>query len=168
MRTRRKRRSIAKLNITSLLDMFTIMLLFLLVNFSSKEEKSKLHPDINLPVSTAELDSINAIDVVLTKDKLLLDNRVILNLRRGKFPKNSVDGDRIKPFYNALVKLKKKNKKLKRKRRRKMAKKYGKKHDVILFQSDKAIAFKMIDKVMMTTAQAGFEKFKFAVLQKTN
>ena len=91
---RRRGNQEAKLNITSLLDMFTIMLLFLLVNFSSKDELTKLHPDVALPTSNAELDSIKAIDVVLTKDRLLLENKVVMKLRRGKFPKSTLDGDR--------------------------------------------------------------------------
>jgi biopolymer transport protein ExbD len=165
MRRRRSKNSEMKLNITSLLDMFTIMLLFLLVNFSSRDELTNIHPDVDLPKSTAELDSIRAIDVILTKDRLLLDDKVVMKLYRGRFPKSALNGDQIKPFYKALVDLKRKNS-VQRLRKKKSNDPHEKKHDVILFQSDKHMAFNMIDKIMMTTAQAGFEKFKFAVLQK--
>jgi len=165
MRRRRVKGGEMKLNITSLLDMFTIMLLFLLVNFSSRDELTNIHPDVDLPESTAELDSIKAIDVVLTKEQLLLENKVIMKLKKGKFPQDSLEGDQIKPFYKALVELKKKNSKFES--RKKSEKALDKKsYDVILFQSDQTMAFNMIDKIMMTTAQAGYEKFKFAVLQK--
>jgi len=166
---RKRQREAAKLNITSLLDMFTIMLLFLLVNFSAKQENTKIHPGLALPHSEAELDAVDAIDVVLTKEKLLLEDKVVVKLKHGRFSRDYMDGDKIKPFYSALVRLKKRydrQRKLASVKKGKNGKKKDKNKQVILFQSDKTIAFNTVDKVMMTTAQAGFPNFKFAVLQK--
>ena len=173
--SRHRTKEIPTLNITSLLDMFTIMLLFLLVNFSDVQEKVKLYPGLALPRSNAELDAVNAIDVILTKDKLILEDRVVMKLRHGKFSKSQLNGDQIKPYYRALVKLKKKYRRLedtakarrirRRKKGRKLASSEKERRDVILFQTDRAMAFNLIDKVMMTTAQAGFKNFKFAVLK---
>jgi biopolymer transport protein ExbD len=160
-RSRRNRKNEAKLNITSLLDVFTIMLLFLLVNFAPKEDDVKLHPGVKLPVSNAEIAAYNGIDVVLTGRTLLIENKPVAKLVKGRFPASVMDGDTIKPYYKALKKIKRKNDLAKKGRKRKGISK----KDIILFQANKNTHFKVIDKIMMTTAQAGFMNFKFAVLK---
>jgi biopolymer transport protein ExbD len=161
---RRQRNKEAKLNITSLLDVFTIMLLFLLVNFAPKEEDVKLHPGIRLPSSTAEIAAYNAIDVILTEKRLIIEDKEVVRLVKGKFPKSVMDDDTIQPYYDELKKIKRKNDRITKINKRKGISK----RNIVLFQAEKDISFKLIDKVMMTTAQAGFMNFKFAVLKKQN
>jgi len=45
-----------KLQITSMMDMFTIILIFLLFSFSSKPEVTGLDKHMELPASTAKMD----------------------------------------------------------------------------------------------------------------
>ena len=45
-----------KLQITSMMDMFTIILIFLLFSFSDKPEVTGLDKNMQLPASTAKMD----------------------------------------------------------------------------------------------------------------
>ena len=53
-----------KLQITSMMDMFTIILIFLLFSFSNKPETMSLHKDMKLPKSSADLDYKENINLV--------------------------------------------------------------------------------------------------------
>ena len=73
-----------KLQITSMMDMFTIILIFLLFSFSSKPETIDLDKNIKLPESVAELDHKESIKLVLSLTSLTLEDEIIANIKDGK------------------------------------------------------------------------------------
>ncbi len=67
------------LNITSMIDMFTILLIFLLVNFSSEDPVSG--PDLDLPDST-QADGVkrSSVPVLVTRNAILVDGTTVAQL----------------------------------------------------------------------------------------
>ena len=65
-----KRFSPPKLNITSMMDMFTIILIFLLFSFSNEVVTMKIDKDIALPHSSAKIDFEDNIRLVVSQDSI--------------------------------------------------------------------------------------------------
>ena len=63
-----------KLMLTSMMDMFTIILIFLLFSFSDNPDSLQGLKDMELPRSTAEVDYSDSIRIVLTPEQLKLND----------------------------------------------------------------------------------------------
>jgi biopolymer transport protein ExbD len=148
------------LNLTSMMDMFTIILVFLIFSFSSQDQNLKLDPDISLPESTAAIEFKWAINVNLTPTELRVEGNAIAKVKKGKFAGVKIDKEkkRVMPLYNLLKKFKEIE----------SQEKVNPTGDetVISFQADKNLPFEVLDLVMKTSAQAGYPNFRFVVLKK--
>ena len=147
----------AVLNITSLMDVMTILLIFLLFSFSSQDQNLRLAKDLNLPRSTSEKPFKWAINITLTQDQLLVEDLSVCRYRNGRFVDVSDDPDKIVLLYRQLTDLK-------------SLEKYREvdrdaSEPVVIFQADKKHRFETIYKVMKTAAMAGYPNFRFAVLK---
>lgn len=146
------------LNITSLMDVMTIILIFLLFSFSSQDQNLRLDKDVELPTSTSEKPFKWAINVTVSKDQLKVENEPVCPLKDGRFVASSQDADRVGPLYNRLVALKKLE------RYREVDR--DAEEPVVIFHADKGHRFDTIYKVMKTAAIAGYPNFRFAVLKQ--
>ncbi|NOZ88181.1 MAG: hypothetical protein GXP49_18365 [Deltaproteobacteria bacterium] len=159
-RKRTKEVEVMSLNLTSMMDMFTIILVFLIFSFSSQDQNLKLDGDLTLPESIAGLDFKWAINVNITPTELKVEGNPIAKVRNGKISGVKIDKDkkRILPLYNLLKKYKEIENR----------EKVNPTEDetVIAFQADKNLPFQLIDLVMKTAAQAGYPNFRFVVLKK--
>ncbi len=72
-----------KLNITSMMDMFTIILIFLLFSFSSKPEITGLEKNMELPESTAKTDLQETVKLVLSRSTLKMDDEIIAEIEKA-------------------------------------------------------------------------------------
>jgi len=149
------------LNITSMMDMFTIILVFLLHSFSAEDQDVKLNPDITLPHSTSEKTFKKTVQVLLSAHDLRVEDEIVCKVKKEQFVGAKVEGNKIFPLFNALEK--------KRARILEETAASGKdaeEETVILFMADEGLGFDMINKVMKTCGMAGFANFQFAVLAK--
>jgi biopolymer transport protein ExbD len=143
--------------ITSMMDMFTIILIFLLFQFSEKPETIHMMEDIELPKSTAKMDHTDTIKLVLTQNSLHINDDLIARVRKGRVigldaqnPKASVlyqllEKEFAKAFENSDEKQPK---------------------DHILLLCDKRHSFRTINDIVKTAAMAGYPNFQFAVLKE--
>jgi hypothetical protein len=81
---RRKSGVMPKLMLTSMMDMFTIVLLFLLCSLSERPESIKLDKDLELPRSSAEINYDQTLKLVLTKSQLMIDDEKVAEVKDGK------------------------------------------------------------------------------------
>ncbi len=79
---RRKRRPMT-LQLTSLLDMFTIILVFLLESFQAEDEDFTLHAGLTLPESTARSPFKPAVNVALSATAVFVEGDEVHPLRDG-------------------------------------------------------------------------------------
>jgi biopolymer transport protein ExbD len=159
-KTKRRRDKPMNLNLTSMMDMFTIILVFLIFSFSSQDQNLKLDPDVSLPESTAAIEFKWAINVNLTQTELKVEGNQVAGVKKGKFTGTKVDKDkkRVQKLYALLKKYKEIE----------GQEKVNPTEDetVIAFQADKNLPFEIIDLVMKSSAQAGYPNFRFVVLKK--
>ena len=79
-RQARKRRGETgfKLNITSMMDMFTIILVFLIKNYSTDGAMLTPAEDLTLPTSTAEKAAREALSVKIAQNSISVEGRVVI------------------------------------------------------------------------------------------
>lgn len=66
------------LKLTSMIDMFTILLVFLLKSFSSSGDIMTVSKDLSLPESTAQKEPIPASVIAVTNEWILLDGKQMI------------------------------------------------------------------------------------------
>lgn len=161
--TKRKRLSRTfvppKLMLTSMMDMFTIILIFLLFSFSEEPEKLQLGKDLELPRSTAEVGYQKALKIILTKNELRINDEVMAQVQDHKIVGLEPQDLKASAFFQRL--------------------KSSRAQDVdqpgtapeashVLFLCDKSHSFKTINNVIKTAGLAGYPNFQFGVLEEKN
>ena len=147
------------LMLTSMMDMFTIILIFLLCSFSEHPEKLKLDQNLELPKSSSQSEYSKTIKVILSKNELRLNNEVMATVHgstiqglSGVDPKTSSFFQRLQTFYKTKDELTDPSDK--------------KQEAHLLFLCDKSHSFGTINTVIKTAGLAGYPNFQFAVLQE--
>jgi len=145
-----------KLNITSMMDMFTIILIFLLFSFSSEPELAGMEKDMELPQSTAKTDFQDTIKLVLSQSTLKMGDDIIAHIEDdiiiGLDPKDLKSSD----LYRQLSDRAKTSVEI-------TTEPEGPRP--ILLLCDRRLPFKTINQITKTAALAGFPNFQFAVLE---
>lgn len=171
-RKKRKRRELVEpepLTITSLMDIMTIILVFLLKSYSANPVQLKGGDDLKLPFSTADQEPAESAAITVTLNNILVTDDSVAKLERrddGTVQVAESDlsagGFMIDPLFEALQKEVDKQKKIE---------KYNKKAkftELVTIIVDRNVPFSLLSKVMYTAGQASFSKFKFAVVKRSS
>lgn len=132
------------------MDIFTILVFFLLVNAASSEVLPSPQ-NIILPESTAKKLPIKNLVIAVNKDNIRLQGRVITSVKQAMDNKSKT----ILPLFNALKKTSKTVKDI--------VDKKG-----VTIMGDKDIPYALLKKIMLTCAGAEFTNLSFAVNLKTS
>ena len=146
----RRHRRAATLNMVSLMDIFTILVFFLLVNASSTEVLPS-HKDIVLPDAAAEQIPVRNLVIAVDKRVIRLEGQPIARVRDALRD----DGKSIKPLYEALRQASKTV--------RNLADKKG-----VTIMGDQEIPYALLKKIMLTCTSAEYTNISFAVNQKVS
>lgn len=153
-----KQKSTFGLNITSMTDMFTILLVFLLQTYSTSTVELIPEAGLRLPQSSSNTNPVEAIKLVVSKDVVKIDKTKIASMKNADFETKDLDpndSNFILPLFNELDKLAK-DEKLKND----PAVKEGR----ILLQADSGLPYSVLRKVMYTASMAGFPQLKLVTL----
>jgi biopolymer transport protein ExbD len=93
---RRRKRKVAKakaeseeikfLNIVAMVDVLTILLIFLLKSVSVSTTTAPKTPNLTLPMSTTQTPPLEAVRVTIAKDKLFVQDDPVANINKGAIP----------------------------------------------------------------------------------
>lgn len=136
-----------KVQLTSLVDVMTILLVFLLKSFSVEGNIITPSADLELPVSSSNSSARLMKTLKITRNDLISDNQVIASISSIR---NS-DSMTIKPLMDWFESHKTGNNFV---------------YKDIMIQSDKEQSFDVIKKVMFTCSQAGIKDFTILVLHE--
>lgn len=145
-----KNKQAMTLNITSMTDVFTILLVFLLQTYSSNEVNIDPINGLRLPSSSTQKNPVNGVKLSISPTELKFDQTVIATVRNSEIETTAIDSkdsNFIKPLFEELQKFNKENETLA---------KTGK----VLLQADQELPFSTIRKVMYTASMAGFPNLK--------
>lgn len=153
----------ASLTMNSLLDIVTIILVYLLKSFAGNPV-SVPDPTVKLPSSTAQLIPEEAATITITVSKIVVNDKAVAEVSDGKVdPNDKRDGPQgffITPLYDALVDAADNEKKIAQYNPARTFK------GIAIVLADKQIPYRLLSEVMYTAGQAEFGNFKFAVIKK--
>jgi biopolymer transport protein ExbD len=155
----RKKERVFDIDITSLLDILTILLVFLLQSYNSSGVVINVPKGIDLPKSASESLNTFGVNVQVSKTQIFVDDTEVVNTEIPNDQLFDEGGRRIVPLFNELVKIKetiKQSEKLSP-----QAKKFSGIANLVV---DKTLKYEYLKRVMYTCAAAGFKEFKFVVL----
>ena len=150
---------VSDLNITPMLDMMTILLVFLLKSFASTTENVNV-ANLVLPYSTTQLRTEEALQLMITSDAVLVDQKVVTRLDDGRIrPEDLPEGPGgylIKPLYDALEARASHFKSIER---------FGGSQFVgrVALVADKGTPYGLLFRVLYTCGRAEFGRFKLFV-----
>lgn len=150
------------LMLTSLLDMFTIILIFLIVSFEAEDHEFKLNPDLKLPESSARSVFKPAVNVALTPGGLFVEKKEVLKLQDGKLPGKYYTDDDIPELEALLGKVY--DMKFADATAEELAQEDG--GAIMLIQADKNMNYRTLFLVLKTAGRAGFVKYRLAVMKQ--
>ncbi len=152
------------LSINSLMDVLTIILVFLLKSYSNNPVQLKQSEGLQLPFSKAKMFPSESVAVTITsKDIIVNDERATLLEDEGKkIPESDLTsgGMLIEPLFQKLQDAVDHEKRIA---------KFNKNKEfsgIITVICDRGVPFSILTKVMYTAGQAQFSKFKFAVVNE--
>ncbi len=163
-RKKRKEREaegeIKELNITAMMDIMTIILVFLIKSYSTSSVTVTASEDIRPPVSTTRQTPKDTIAITVTPKGILVGDRRKVELINMQVQKGDLEGKKILPLDAAL---KKEVEKLKYIAERNPAAPFN--HEVSVI-GDKRIPYELLSSVLYTAGQNELENFRFIVIAK--
>jgi biopolymer transport protein ExbD len=153
-RAERKSRNqtMVDMNLVSLIDVFTILIFFLLSSASGVEMLPSPKA-VKLPESIAEKTPKETIVVVVSDSDILVDGRKVASVPEVL----AMEGDVITPLKAELDLL----------ANRQVIREENKDHNkAVTIMADKAIPYRLLRKVMVTSARANFSDVSFAVRKR--
>ena len=154
-RMARAKKHRGSLNITSLMDVFTILVFFLLVNQSAVEV---LEPprEIKLPDSVVESKPRPTVTMMVSGTTVMVQGEVVATIDEVLASKD----ERIAPIISKLLLI--------RRGAIGVSTEAAAKNDEIVILADKGIPFKVLQKLMSASAVSGYTKISLAVVQKAS
>jgi len=150
------------LSITSMMDMFTIILVFLLNSFGSSSVNIQTSEHLSLAKSSSSKPPVEIISLIVDRRNILIDGKVILAHENGVINNAFLDetGFLIKPLYDEL---------LDKANRAKFIAEQNTKFEFdgkILLQMHKDLPFDLLRRLMYSAGQAEYNEFKFIAMKK--
>jgi biopolymer transport protein ExbD len=155
--TRRVRTGAFKLRLTPMIDMFTILLVFLLKSYSAEGQIVTITEDLKLPESISQAPPRVTSVISITSKWILLDGRPVQQIEPVMENERMV----VDKLYDELLNL------------RTLTEGIGEISSslrgfqgTIAIQSDREIPFRLVKKIMITCGQVGYNDMLLTVLQK--
>lgn len=159
-RDREAEGEISELNLTAMMDMLTIILVFLIKSFSATTVSMTSSEDIRPPISTTRSTPKDTVAVTITPKAILVGDKVAVRLEDGQVPPDQLSHRLIVPVDQAL---KKEVDKLKYIEARNPNAPFNHELSVI---GDKKIPYDLLLSVLYTAGQNELENFRFVVIQQ--
>jgi biopolymer transport protein TolR len=140
----------ASLNMVSLMDIFTILVFFLLVNATNAEVLPS-PKNISLPTASSEKSPMRNLVIAVNNENISLQGKPVISVKAAMGNRSKT----IKPLFESLKKLALNNKNI--------VDRKG-----VTIMGDKEIPYALLKKIMLTCAGAEYTNLSFAVNQKTS
>ena len=160
IRRRRRKRGdgTVRLNITSMIDMFTLMVVFLLQNYSSQGQLVTPATNLLLPSSTVEKNAGEALSVKVSQSNIMVENKIVIDAA-GFAAIIAQKEFLVQPLYDVLKQYSDEAKKSAAMFKTEFT---GK----ISIQGDVAIPYNVLTRIMYTCGQAGYPVMNLVVYRK--
>jgi biopolymer transport protein TolR len=152
-RHHKRNKKVATLNMVSMMDIFTILVFFLLISAGDQQNLPNLK-NIKLPESKAEQTPKENLVIVVSNDNIMFEGKTIASTKTIMSTNSSVIPELLSALNNTAKELSKRSSE-------KEVKKRG-----VTIMGDKAIPYVLLKKIMLTCASSDFTNISLAVVQK--
>ncbi len=151
-------------NITSLMDILTILLVFLLKSYSTDPMKVETSPELSLPKTNAINTPTATVTVTVTRSAIMVDNKAVVLVKdgvvAGSEKRGGEDGYLIISLGRVLTE------ELTKQRHLKSAGATITDFGTLTIVMDENTPYRLLTEIMYTAGQSEFEKFKFAAVSE--
>ncbi|MBT4762267.1 MAG: biopolymer transporter ExbD [Bdellovibrionaceae bacterium] len=155
------KRSTFVLQLTAMVDMFTIIIVFLLKSYSTSAVNITPQKGLSLPESVSIVHPVEGIKMVVSLEGIFVEDKKVVTLIDGKIDfteTEAQDRDFIKKLFKELDSHAQKSMDIQKENKEFQFE--GK----IVMQADKKLNYKLLKKVMYTSSLAGYADLKMATL----
>lgn len=147
-----------KLQLTSLMDMFTIILVFLLISMSAEDYNFVRDESVHIPQSKAQGRFEPAVNVVVSKNWVKVEENVVARLVGGEVADELVKAGRIESVVRAARRAREIGAQVTRE-----GADEEEDEDVILIQADRDLPYRTVYLIMRSCSIAGFNRYRLVI-----
>jgi biopolymer transport protein ExbD len=154
---------VSHLNITAMMDMMSILLVFMLKQFAVTQSSMTISDQLQLPKSSATLKAAPAVNVSVTTTAIIVEGEPVAAVRAGAVdPTAKRDGPNGFYITNLVDTLQKHTNRLK-----KLETMGGAPFEkTMLLLVDRSIPYRLVTEVLYSAGQAEFSNYRLVVLSK--
>lgn len=153
------------LNIMPMLDIFSILLTFLLMSYSTDPTNYDIDENLELPDSVTLVTMDEVPSIVVNRDRVFVNDVKIIDLVNGRVPESEIQQGAVYPVYKELKKLAVQNQKVAETLTDEQDKKKAK-PGTLTIEMDRKHDFRLLKRIMLAGQQAEFIKFKLLVAKE--
>jgi hypothetical protein len=148
------------LNLMPMLDIFSILITFLLMSYSTDPVSYDISAGLELPdsVTITALDELPSI--IVTKNEIMVNDKKVATILGGDVPEKDRSQGAVYPVFVELEKLAEANKRVFRGKEDKT------KTSILTMEMDQSHQFKLMKRIMLAAQQAEFVTFKLMVARE--
>ena len=155
---------VSHLNITAMMDMMSILLVFLLKQFSVEASAASMNESLQLPTSSIEASHPLAVNITITQNAVLVEGDGVTTVRAGgvdpSVKRDGANGYYITPLVDVLTKH--------ANRLKKIAAMGGSQFDgTAMVLVDKNTPYRLLTEVLYSAGQAEFKNYHLVVIRKS-
>ncbi len=137
------------LNLTPMIDMMTIILVFLIKSYSVSPSYLTPTQEIRLSPTTSESVAPDRAVLIIGKDGILIEGQKVIAFQNGKASADFLKRDSVPELYKALKELH---------TRAQIKTPSG----TLILQADRELSYSILKPILRTAGLAGFNDIKFA------
>ena len=154
------------LNIYPMMDMLTILLVYMMAMFATSSAAAvQESSELRIPYSTSKVELSDALSVQISRSEVAVDGKSVLELRNGivdpSLKQGGSSGFLITPLYKRLSEI--------RDRKKRTAQRFANQPFVRNVQiiADKRTPYRTLSEVIYTLGQTEFKNLRFVVNKKS-
>ena len=144
--SRRRRAGAGTLPLTSMMDMLTIILIFLLLNLAPDYAINKVADNLDLPGAPKNVDAVGKIRISISRTALELDDTVIAAVVDG-----TIEAGGLESLETAIAELFNPD---------------DEAPEPVVVLADRTLNYETVDAVLKAAGRAGFPDFRFAIVDQ--
>jgi biopolymer transport protein ExbD len=151
------------LNIYPMMDMMTILLVYLVMQFSTSSAEIVESAELQIPTSTSKVEAEGTLTVIISNSEIVIEGKHVIALRNGKIDSSQKQGGANGWLITPVFKILKQH----RDRLKKIAAKNTQRpfRGRVRIVADKRTPFRTVGEVIYSLGQAEFGSIRFVVLQ---
>ncbi len=151
----------ADISINSLLDVFSVLLVFLLKSYTNSTVTIKPSRDLTVPFSISQVDAEDSTCLTVTLKDIMLDDKPIITLENGKVAERDLShgGMMIEPLLGSLQEEVQHQRRLEARNPKSAFK------GIVTVISDRYVPSTVLMQIMYTAGLSEFSKFKFLLVK---